>query len=62
LAYVDGKLPSGWNDDDLDHHILDGMLSMLQKPSFVNVDGDDEDDKGNVGETVECPDGWIFPG
>jgi hypothetical protein len=24
-AYNDGKLPSGWNDDDLDNHILDGM-------------------------------------
>ncbi len=25
LAYVNGKLPSGWNGDTLDKYILDGM-------------------------------------
>jgi hypothetical protein len=27
-AYKDGKLPSGWNDEDLDKFILDGMWTM----------------------------------
>ncbi len=61
-AYVDGKLPSGWNDEDLDHFVLNGMYTMLNRASSVNVDGDDEDDNGDVDETVERPDGWIFPG
>ena len=65
-AYVDGKLPSGWNDDDLDQHILDGMWSMLQsKSSTLNVDGDDEEEdvaEEGAAATVERPETWIFPG
>ncbi len=62
LTYANGKLPLGWNDDDLDHFILDGMWKMLKKSSSVNVDGDDEDNEGDVGKTVEHHDSWIAPG
>ncbi len=58
-VYVDGKLPSGWNDDDLDQHILDGMWSMLQsKSSALNVDGDDDEEdiaEEGAAATVERP-------
>jgi hypothetical protein len=60
-AYVDGKLPSGWNDDDLDEHILNGMWSMIgQSKASVDVDGDDEAEE--EAETSQRPEGWIFPG
>jgi hypothetical protein len=28
-TYVDGKLPSVWNDDGLDNHILGSMWKLL---------------------------------
>ena len=65
-AYVDGKLPSGWNDNDLDQHILNGMWSMLQsRSSTLNVDGDDEKKEPAdepAGATVERPETWFFSG
>jgi hypothetical protein len=60
-AYVDGRLPSGWNDDDLDEHILNGMWSLVgQCKASVDVDGDDEAEE--EAETIQHPEGWIFPG
>ena len=67
-AYVDGKLPSGWNDDDLDNHILDGMWRLLNTAPIVDVadDIDDNDDYAAANQaatsTPERPLDWIFPG
>jgi hypothetical protein len=39
-AYVNGKLPSGWNDDALDKHILDGMWRSVQLAPEVDLAGE----------------------
>jgi hypothetical protein len=39
-AYKDGKLPSGWNDDDLDGFVLDGMYKMLTGPILCDDDAE----------------------
>jgi hypothetical protein len=40
------NLPSRWNDDDLDNHLLDGMWRLLNNAPVVEVadDNDDNDD------------------
>ena len=60
-AYVDGKLPSGWNEDDLDNHILDGMWRLLNNTPIVDAadDIDDNNDDAAANQeatsTPECP-------
>jgi hypothetical protein len=72
-AYVDGKLPSGWNDDDLDQHILDGMWRLLNNSPVCDVDEerhsedvDDNDDDAAANQAAtnvsERPSDWVFPG
>jgi hypothetical protein len=66
-AYIDGKLPSGWNEDDLDNHILDGMWRLLNNAPVVDVadDVDDNDDDAAANQctsNTERPQDWIFPG
>jgi hypothetical protein len=68
-AYVNGKLPSGWNDDTLDKYILDGMWKADHMTVELEVDGDDtgvDDDEltaqQSTSDVSECPDGWIFSG
>ncbi len=72
-AYVDGKLPSGWNDDDLDEHILDGMWRLLNSNPVLDVDDDkhsedvdDNDDDAAASQAApnvqERPLDWVFPG
>ncbi len=65
---MNGKFPSGWNDDDLDNHILDGMWRLLNNSPAVEVaddnngdDDDDDDDAANQAppSTPECPQDWI---
>jgi hypothetical protein len=54
-AYVDGKLPSEWNDDNLDNHILNGMWSLVGQAK-VSVDNDSGDDGEEVdGEVNQRP-------
>jgi hypothetical protein len=55
-AYVDGKLPSGWNDNDLVEYILNGMWSLIgQCKVSVDVDGDNEAEK--EAETIQHREG-----
>jgi hypothetical protein len=60
-AYIDGKLSSGWNDDDLDNHILDGMWRLLNNAPIVDAadDIDDNNDDAAANQeatsTPECP-------
>jgi hypothetical protein len=72
-AYKDGKLPSGWSDDDLDKFILDGMWRMFKvsgTESESKVDADDEvevedaadEDSTRALEISEHPEEWIIPG
>ena len=67
-AYVNGKLPSGWNDDTLDKHILDGMYRSINLSPMLDVDGEDvgEDDDAAANlsseDVSERPSEWLFPG
>ncbi len=70
-AYVNGMLPSGWNNDTLDKHILDNMWRTLHLTPDL---GKAVEDAGEVGENdeaateqtaddvAESPKEWIFPG
>jgi len=67
-----GLLPSGWNDEDLDKHILDEMWKLLKGPKVHDVDveeiedeNDPSDEHSNASKddtTLERPEGWIFQG
>jgi hypothetical protein len=72
-VYKDGKLPSGWSDDDLDEFILDGMWRMLKvsgtEPESpvdandkVEVEDATDEDSTRAPEIFERPEEWIFPG
>ena len=71
-AYKDGKLPSGWNDEDLDKFILDGMWTMLTGAPVYDPDNEGQenvddvvaaaDDDAQDGQTSERPESWIFSG
>jgi hypothetical protein len=41
-AYKDGKLPSSWNDDDLDNFILDGMWKMPMGATVYDADQENQ--------------------
>jgi hypothetical protein len=69
--YVDGKLPSGWNDDDLDEHILNEMWRLLHSSLVVQLDedrhsedADDNDDDAAASQASlnvqEHPQDWVF--
>jgi len=70
---VDGKLPSGWNDDDLVEHILDEMWRLLHSSPVVQLDedrhsedADDNDDDAAASQASlnvqERPEDWVFLG
>jgi hypothetical protein len=70
-AYVNSKLPSGWNDDTLDKHILDNMWRSLHLTPDLDLAVEDvgevgEDDEAAAEQTAddvaERPEEWIFPG
>jgi hypothetical protein len=72
-VYVDGKLPSGWNDNDLDEHILNGMWTLLHNSPVVDLDedrhsedADDNNDDAAASQAApnfhEHPQDWVFPG
>ncbi len=71
-AHKDGKLPSGWNDEDLDKFILDGMWTMLTGAPVYDPDNEGQenvddvvaaaDDDAQDGQTTERPESWIFSG
>ena len=70
-AYKDGKVPSGWNNDDLDDYILDGMWRMLTGAKVIDVEAepqvnaDDEAENEGVANdegNSDRPESWIFQG
>jgi hypothetical protein len=70
-AYKDGKLPSGWNDDDLDDFILDGMWQMLTGAKVIDVEAEPQDNADDEAENegvandegnFDRPESWIFQG
>jgi hypothetical protein len=72
LAYVNGKLPSGWNKDTLDKHILDSMWRSLPLTSELDlgkvdvggVSGEDNEAAAEqrADDVSECPEEWVFLG
>ncbi len=62
------KLPSEWNDDTIDKHILDGMYRSLNLSPMLDVYGgevgEDDDAAANLSseDVSEHPSEWIFPG
>jgi hypothetical protein len=71
-AYKDGKLPSGWNDEDLDCFILDGMWRMLTGSTVYDVEPESQENIENIEDEAaepvapeadsDRPESWIFPG
>jgi hypothetical protein len=56
----------GWNGNDLDKFILDGMWRMLGKvcepENGIDAKENNEEEVAEDGESSERPDSWIFPG
>jgi hypothetical protein len=64
-AFVNGKLPSGWNNDTLDKHILDNMWRSLHLTTDLDlaIEGagevSGEDDEAATEQTADGASGHL---
>jgi hypothetical protein len=59
---VNGQLPSGTNEDDLDIFILDNMYRILKGGDIDTIDDAEDDVAADAAATTTRPEEWFFPG